>query len=138
MSQTDQFPGDLHAPLDWVRRVEGRTIASARWQDGSYGNDAAPSWILTDDSEVVHAQAFFYASANAERFEKRFGSEPYVAVSLIRDDEVVAGCCVTPEVFASAVSVTTAVGNLSPADALRATLDAESAAPLSWWVLAAG
>jgi len=49
MPQSTQFPSDLHAPPDWVRQVEGKTVASASWQDGSYGNDAAPSWILVDD-----------------------------------------------------------------------------------------
>jgi len=122
MSQATQFPADLHAPPHWVSRVEGRTVATARWEDGSYGNDAAPSWILVDDSGAVHAQAFYYTSANAERFEKRLGDEPYVAVSIILEEEIVASCCVTPEVFASAVSAAAAVIGLSPADTLRAAL----------------
>ena len=130
MSQSTQFPSDVLAPPGWVRQVEGRRAGSARWEDGSYGNDAAPSWILVDDSAAVHAQAFYYAPANAERFEERAGDEPYVAVSIIFEEEIAASCYVTPGQFASAVSAAATIVGRSPADTLRAALD--SAVGVSW------
>jgi hypothetical protein len=102
--------------------VEGRTIASARWQDASYGNDAAPSWILADDAGVVHAQAFYYASTNAERFEKRFGNYPYVAVSILRDDEVARSCTTNPDAFVAALALAGRSIVTVPGDALSSAL----------------
>ena len=132
MPQSDQFPADLHAPTDWVRQIEGRTVATARWEDGSYGNDAAPSWILMDDAGVVHAQVFYYAVDNAERFESGFDDGPYVAVSIVRNEEIVESCCLPPGVFARAVGAAHAADQLSPADVLRAAFDAASAVPIAW------
>jgi hypothetical protein len=86
VSQADQFPADLHAPPDWVLEIEGRTVGRARWEDGSYSNDAAPSWIFIDNAGTVHPQAFYSMSENAERFEKALGAPPCVAVSIIRDE----------------------------------------------------
>jgi hypothetical protein len=132
MPQSDQFPPDLHAPPDWVAQVEGRQVSSARWQDGSYGNDAAPSWILIDDSGAVHAQAFYYTPANAERFETQFGDSPYVALPILLDDEIVGSCCVTPDRFTRAVGAAPAGTGRSPADAVQAAVDAASAVPVAW------
>lgn len=132
MPQADQFPPDLHAPPDWVRKVEGRSILSARWQDGSYGNDAAPSWILVDDAGTLHAQAFYYTPANAERFEKQFDDAPYVVLSILRNEEIVASCCVAADDFARAVHAAPAAAAPAPADALRAAISTASAVPVVW------
>jgi hypothetical protein len=102
--------------------VEGRAVTGARWQDDSYGNDAAPSWILIDDAGTVHAQAFYYTSENAERFERAFGAAPYVAVSIIRDEEIVASCVLEPGVFLSALAAAEHAGGSSPVDALTSGL----------------
>jgi hypothetical protein len=122
MPQSDQFPPDLHAPPDWVGQVEGRQISSARWQDSSYGNDAAPSWVLVDDVGGVHAQAFYYTSENAERFERAFGEGPYVAVSIVRDEEIVASCALEPGMLLSALSASERADDSSPVDALTSGL----------------
>lgn len=124
MSQSNHFPADLHAPPDWVRQVEGKLTARADWRDGSYGNDAAPSWILVDGSGLVHAQAFFYTTTNAERFEKPLGHEPYVAVSIIRDNEIVESCTTSPNAFLAALEVAARHPATVPIEALRQGLNA--------------
>jgi hypothetical protein len=130
VSQADQFPADLHAPPDWVLEIEGRNVGKARWEDGSYGNDAAPSWILIDDAGTVHAQAFYYTSENAERFEKAFGAAPYVAVSIIRDEEIVASGAMSPEAFVAAASIASASRAETPVEALVRGL--RSTDPSGW------
>jgi hypothetical protein len=122
VTQAEQFPADLHAPPGWVLEIEGRNVGKARWQDGSYGNDAAPSWILIDDAGTVHAQAFYYTSENAERFEKAFGAAPYVAVSIIRDEEIVENCVLEPGVFLSALAASERATGSSPVDAFTSGL----------------
>ena len=132
MSQFDQFAVALHAPLDWVRQVDGKAIASARWQGGSYGNVASPPWIRVDDQGTLHAQAFYYASENPERFEKRFGDEPHVAVSIIHDEEIPRSCCVSPDTFVAALTASAGIA-MPPGDTLRQAIDATAALTLTWW-----
>lgn len=122
VSQAEQFPSDLHAPPDWVLEVEGRSVASARWEDGSYGNDAAPSWILVDDAGTVHAQAFYYTSENAERFDQRFGDAPYVALSILRDEEIAESCTMTPDDFVASVTTASVLRAESPVETLLSIL----------------
>ena len=123
LPQSDQFPTDLHAPPDWVRQVEGRGVTSARWEDGSYGNDAAPSWILVDDARVVHAQAFYYTPDNAERFDDGFGEEePYVSLLILRDEEIAAACSMRSDTFLEAAALAAGSRQQTPVDALLAGL----------------
>ena len=124
MSQFTQFPPDALAPADWAHELEGTTVAAASWKDGSYGNDAAPSWILVDPSGVVCAQAFYYTTGNGERFEAGYRGEPYVAVSLLQDDEVIEYCIAEPKDLLRAAKNAENRGTLSPRDALRSALKA--------------
>jgi len=122
VSQAEQFPADVHAPPEWVREVDGRTTGPAHWKDGSYGNDAAPSWILVDDAGTVHAQAFYYTSTNAERFDQRFGDAPYVALSILRDEEITESCTMTPDDFVATVTTASVLVAESPVETLLSIL----------------
>jgi hypothetical protein len=124
MSQSTQFPPDVLAPIEWVHEIAGTGVAAAIWMDGSYGNDAAPSWILVDPSDAVCAQAFYYTTENAERFAAEFRGKPYVAVSLIQDDQVMEYCVVDPLDFLQATRSAVTRESLSPRDALRTALEA--------------
>jgi hypothetical protein len=126
MSQANQFPPDLRAPEAWVREIEGHRAGSAHWQDESYGNDAAPSWMLIDDNEGAHAQAFYYTLENAERYDRRFQDAPYVALSILRDNQIFASCCLAPDAFLAAIAVASSSTVPTPLDALRAGLDSVS------------
>jgi hypothetical protein len=70
----------------WVQGLEGVRIGDANWRDGSWGNNAAPSWELAQ-GELVLAEAFYYTTENAERFTEHFDGQTYVSVIMFDEDE---------------------------------------------------
>lgn len=81
MAQQDQFSSADLAPDTWVRSIQGIAQGTRQWRDGSWGNNAAPSWELWE-GEKVCAEAFYYSVDNVERVTDLFESEPFVTVCL--------------------------------------------------------
>lgn len=90
MAQQDQFSTVDLAPAEWVRSIEELESGPRHWRDGSWGNNAAPSWELCDGDKVF-AEAFYYTVANVERVTDRYPSEPFVTVCLFDAVENVRG-----------------------------------------------
>jgi hypothetical protein len=100
MTQQQAFGREDFAPAEWVDALMATAGAGAgRWQDGSWGNDAAPSWQLVTPDGVVQAQAFYYTPDNAERYVKDFGPVAYVSLLLYRDEEIAEAWAMEPETF---------------------------------------
>jgi hypothetical protein len=131
MRQSEQFSVDLHALTDCVRHVEARTFTTARWEHGSWGNDATRSW-MKDDAGSVHAESFCYAPAYAGRFDRLFGDAPYLPLSIQLHEEIVTSCCATPGQLTRAARAVPAGSELSPADAVLGALDTDSALSIAW------
>jgi hypothetical protein len=99
MTQQAAFAREDLAPAAWVAALIATVGAGAgRWQDGSWGNNAAPSWQLVG-SEGMAAEAFYYSPDNAERHEGDFGPLAYVSLVLYRDEEIVEAWTMEPETF---------------------------------------
>ena len=86
MGQSNEFPTDCLAPEVWVRDFVAVRIGDVNWRDGSWGNNAAPSWELAQ-GDLVLAEAFYYTPANAERFTEHFDGQAYVSVVMFDEDE---------------------------------------------------
>ena len=86
MGQSSEFAPDCLAPQDWASGLVDVRIGDAEWRDGSWGNNAAPSWELVQ-ADVVLAEAFYYTPANAERFTEHFDGQAYVSVVMFDEDE---------------------------------------------------
>lgn len=120
--QAREFNEEDRAPASWVSHVEGAMVATAVWQDASWGNNAAPSWELLEDG-VVLAEAFYYTTDNGERLSENFPTEPYVSVVMFdEDDNPTVAFETSPDDFLSIVRLASS-GAGDPARAL--TLAAE-------------
>ena len=84
MTQHNQFNPEDQAPEQWVQAVERAGAGAARWRDGSWGNNAAPSWELVDPDDALYAEAFYYAPENAERFRDTSARAPMCRSCFIR------------------------------------------------------
>jgi hypothetical protein len=87
MTQQDSFAGESLAPQEWVDRLMAYPLGHC-WQDVSRGNNAAPSWQLTDRStDAALVEIFYYSAGNPDRFSSRVG--PFVSI-LVRDEDAIA------------------------------------------------
>lgn len=86
MGQSNEFPKGCLAPGEWVKDLEATEIGDANWRDGSWGNNAAPSWEFVQGNLVL-AEAFYYTTRNAERYTEHFDGQPYVSVVMFDEDE---------------------------------------------------
>lgn len=117
MAQRDHFnPEDL-APERWAKVVEAAAVGAGHWRDGSWGNNAAPSWELVQGTLVL-GEVFYYSTENGERFTDHFDGQPYVSVVMFDEDEnpTVAFEC-SPEDFLAIVR-SAASRSETPAEAL--------------------
>lgn len=100
MSQQAAFGREYLAPAEWVGQLMATVGAgAARWQDGSWGNNAAPSWQLMTPDGIVQAEAFYYTPENADRHDADFGATAYVSLVIYRDEEIAEAWTMEPETF---------------------------------------
>jgi hypothetical protein len=113
MNQKTQFKAPENwAPDDWVAAVEAAVIGNAQWIDTSWGNDAAPSWMLVDSANPDRAfyVAFYYTAANDDRPDDSRHCYVGVTEMLENGDFGEDHCEATPAQFLAALSAS------SPAD----------------------
>lgn len=125
MGQRNEFNVDDLAPESWVRGVEGNRAGAAIWRDGSWGNNAAPSWELAVPDGNVHAEAFYYTPSNAERFVTRFGGAAYVSLTLYQDESITAACVMEPDAFLDVVRSATSANCDDPIECLQHALQSD-------------
>jgi hypothetical protein len=131
LGQLSAFQQDCLAPDEWVRTLEGARIGHASWRDGSWGNNAAPSWELAH-GDVVLAEAFYYSPENGERYTEHFDGRPYVSVVLFDEDEnPTVAFESSPEDFLSIVRSASGRPEVPEAAFLKAAEDAPT--PQIYW-----